>query len=282
MFLSCSKDHNKESIDWNEELIGIGFLYVHPDSLNILFSYNENPPLKTYHEQEFFLKNTTLSGDTLNIPNYRINPLFKTRNTIKADFDDSTYFRLEKDSSHLTLIKVIGRNIVPDTLYFKKSPTSKPRSLNYFNVSGFDLSGSYFIEIFKEDSINVWLKGSNYRSYFYEQIEFNETDLSYINSFLNLAIKNRYETMRFENFSIQGASQKEIFVYNDSVFEYDDSFLKYPTASMLVSYFRSKITLTEHRIENKNDLMELRPPFKTKRFSQYPVAVKPYDYTDKE
>lgn len=262
-----------EEIDWKKELVGIGYLGVHPDSLNLLFSYSPHSPHLTYSENEFFNKNTVIYGDTITIPNFLIHHLFGRLELGKKHIEDSSFFLLEKDSLLYKFKKIKGQDIVPNILYFQKSPTTYPNSFKYCKVNGLDISGQYAIEIIGKDSIKAWFKSSAYFQYLYEQYEFSETDHLFINSFLNLAIKNRYDTVGYYGLTIQGATMDETIIYNDSVFRYDLTFQRSPSASSIVGYFRQKINFAQHHKKQNEVGFDVVCPFKLKRFPDLPIAV---------
>jgi len=245
--------------------------------LNLLFSYSPHSPYQTYNENEFFNKNTIICGDTISIPNFRIHTLFGNIELDKKYIKDSSSFKLEKDSSLYKLTKINGQNIVPGTLYFKKSSTSFPNSFNYCKVKGWDNSGEYAIEIIGKDSLKAWFKSSVYFQHLYEQYELTETDHLFINSFLNLATKNRYDTVGHYGLTVQGESMDETVIYKDSIFRYDLTFQRYPSASILVSHFRQKINFAQHKKEKNEVGFDVISPFKFKRFSNLPIAVERSD-----
>jgi hypothetical protein len=163
---------------------------------------------------------------------------------------------------------------VPNTLYFEKSPTTFPKTFNYFSVKGWDNSGNYAIEINGKDSLKAWFKSNGSFQYIYEQYELTETDHLFINSFLNLAVKNRYDSIGYYGLTVQGESMDETIIYKDSIFSYDLTFQRYPTALSLVSYFRQKVNFAQHRKEENEIGFDVICPFKFKRVPNLPIAVK--------
>ncbi len=271
--MSCSeRDVEIKSKDWEKELIGVGFIGENPDSLVYPFSYypqNHQQPGKL---KEVFRLNSSISSDTISIPNtflYNLLSEVKLDNRITGE---SSTFKITKFESLYLFSKIIGFDFIPEIIYFDKAPNIYPEFLDYTFITGFDLLGRYEIEISKQDDIKVWLSSGAYSKYIFEQYETDHVDKLFINSVLNLSTEKRYDTISNDLFTC-GVSFLETSVYNDSLFKYNLNFYRKPSAGILVGYFRSKINDTIH---GKDEIStDIECPFDPKYFRNLPVAIKP-------
>lgn len=272
LLCSCSRKEEKlSSIDWGTELIGVGYIGKTPDSLRILFSYfphNYNQPEPLNKRYKVYPK---ISGDTITIQNIFLHDLFRNSEVENSVLNNFSRFLIREKGNLYKLTKLTGANVVPKVLYFKKYPNKFPEKFNYQMFDGMNALDSYAVEINGKDSIKVWLYGTPYHPYLYEQYTKNTIDDLFIGSYLNLICENRYDTTTIAGTIFCGTIMNELLVYNDSIFEYNTYFRRFPDGGILLDYFRSKIDSKQHGLNEFN--LDIKSPFKPKKYKNWPVAV---------
>lgn len=275
MIYSCESKINSIKKNWEKELIGVGYIGEKLDSLDIFFSYypfeNNQPELLNYQ----FRFNPTIKGDTIIFPNIVLLGLFENLKLNNRVFKDSSSFLISENKGFYKFTKINGHNIIPKVIFFKKYPNQYPKLFKYQAFNGFDKWGDFEVEINGLDSIKVWLNGSSFNPYLYEQDSKSEIDDRFISSYLNLVCENRYDTTTLKGVSFNGVSNNEIFVFNDSVYHYSTYFSRYPNAGILLNYFRSKIDKKIHSLKGNNS--EIKSSFKLKEFRDLPIAVQNWE-----
>lgn len=274
LLFSCSeKKEISCSTDWQVELTGVGYIGTHPDSLMALFSYYPYSNNQAYpHPKYRFQLYPKVSGDTITIPNSLLSEVFSNSNDDQAAPRDSSSFMIGQEGELFKFTKIAGDKIIPAFLYFKKYPTQYPKGSSYYLVEGTDNQGSFTIEVNGNDSLSVWLEGSPYGPYVYEQYKKSDIDDRFIGSYLNLVCDSRYDTITFGGTIFCGVIVDELLVYNDSVFDYSTYFHRIPDGGgVLLNYFRSKVEKETHSLKKFDMLLDC--PFEPKRFTNLPVAV---------
>jgi hypothetical protein len=135
---------------------------------------------------------------------------------------------------------------------------------------------SFKVEISGKDSIKVWLCGSPYNPYLFEQNVTDEVDKLFISSYLNMACDNRYDTTTLNDVHFNGVLVDETLVYNDSLFLYSTYFRRFPNGGVLLNYFRSKIDKKIHGLKEFD--LNNGSPFRTRKFRDLPIAVENLDF----
>lgn len=278
LLYSCSEDNELSSdTDWEKELIGVGYIGENPDSLYSLFSYypceNNQPELLN----NLFRYQPKINGDTIIFPNFVLYDLFRNMETDERISKDSSLFIISSYKRLYKFSKIDGHDFIPKTIYFNKYSNKYPKAFKYQAFSGFDRWDHFDIEINGKDSIKVWLKGSPYNPYLFEQKNKTKIDELFIGSYLNLVCENRYDTITFplQGAIFCGTSIGETLVYNDSTFKYSTYFRRSPGGGILVNYFRSKLNNKVHSREEFE--LDMRSPIKHMEFNELPVAVENWD-----
>lgn len=273
---SCSeKEKQSCTTDWQIELIGVGYIGKNPDSLNVLFSYfphSGNQPDQLKGHYKLYPK---ISGDTIIIQNNLLYNLFRNSDERNMISQNSSRFLIERDNNLYKFTKIKGHSSIPKVLYFKKYPNNYPKKFKYQVFDGMDAQDSYAIEINGKDSIKVWLKGSPYHPYIFEQYKKSEVDDLFIGSYLNLICDNRYDTTTFKGVIFCGVIMDELLVYNDSIFNYSTYFRRIPDGGILLNYFRSKVDKEKHLLDEFD--LNLDRPFKPRKFKKLPVAIENWE-----
>lgn len=276
LLCSCSeKEELLSPTDWQNELIGVGYLGDNPDSLSVLFSYFPHSGKQPDQLKGCYKLYPKISGDTITIQNSLLYDLFSNSDKINAISQDFSRFLIGREEKLYKFTKITGHRIIPDVLYLKKYPNNYPEKFKYQVFDGMDALDSYTIEINGKDSIKVWLKGSPYHPYIFEQYKKSEVDDLFIGSYLNLICDNRYDTMTFEGVIFCGVIMDELLVYNDSIFDYSTYFRRIPDGGLLLDYFRSKIDKKAHSIDEFD--LDQNCPFEPRKFNNIPVAIENWE-----
>jgi hypothetical protein len=272
--VSCSEQNEHvKTIDWNTELVGVGYIGKEPNSLNVLFSYypceNNQPELLNV----LFKLHPKISGDTIIFPNLLLHALFRNMEIDNRISKDTSSFKISSNNELYKFTKISGHGFVPETIYFKKYPNEYPINFKYQSFNGFDRWDSFDIEINGKDSISIWLKGNPHNPYLFEQKIKTKIDELFIGSYLNLVCDNRYDTITYplEEAIFCGSTIGETLVYNDSLFSYSTYFKRTPAGGILVNYFRSKLDKKVHSLEEFD--FNINSPLKERKFKALPVAV---------
>ncbi len=272
---SCEIKSNASKINWEKELIGVGYIGEKRDSLDILFSYypfeNNQPQLLN----NLFRFYPTIKGDTIIFPNILLEDFFRKMKIDEHIFNESSSFLISKTEGLYKFSKIKGHKVIPNEIYYKKYPNQYPKHFKYQAYKGFDKWDNFEIEINGLDSIKVYLYGSSFNPYVYEQETKSSIDDLFIASYLNLVSENRYDTITLNGVCMNGFSTDEIFVFNDSVFRYSTYFSRYPNAEILLNYFRSKIDKSIHSLKSYKS--ETKRSLKIKEFQHLPVAIENWE-----
>lgn len=198
---SCKRNESLQSkIDWENELIGIGFAGIKPDSLHTVFEYypckKNQPDFLTLN----YLYRTKISGDTISIPNFELNQLFWPQQ-YESKPEEVSLFKINHENGLFVFTKISGKDYIPQKVYFQKSPCKFPTGLIYDFISGSNIWGGYKIELDNANALKVHLKIRDYGSgsYTLEQDQMTEVDKKFIYSYLNLSCKKRYDTISLRN-----------------------------------------------------------------------------------
>jgi len=272
--VSCSeKNEHIKTVDWNTELVGVGYIGMEPNSLNVLFSYypseNNQPELLN----NLFKLRPKISGDTIIFPNLLLYDLFRNIEIDDRISNDTSIFKVSLFKGLYCFSKISGHDFIPERIYYKKYPNKYPKNFKYQSFSGFDRWDSFEFEINGKDSLKVWLKGSPYNPYLFQKEKKSVIDNLFIGSYLNFICDNRYDTTTY---SLKGAvfcetSIGETLVYNDSVFRYSTYFNRINSGGILVNYFRSKLDKKIHSIKEFD--LDIESPIKKRKFKHLPIAV---------
>lgn len=272
---SCTPKKKETGINWNKEIIGVGYAGWNKDSLTSLFFYfpcEGNQPERTQYEYKFW---PTIKGDTILFPNRFLRNLLKEKIDATENFiDDSTTFLISQEESLIQFNKISGSSKIPSKLYFKKYSNDFPDKFSYQYADGMNRYGNHEFEIIGENKFNAILKGSPFEPFYYRLNKLDSIDRLFVNSYLNLILPNRYDTIDFRNMGaiFCGVISDEKIVYNDSVFEYSTYFTRYPGSDILLHYLRSKVNMKEHGLKDF-DSVDKTSLIKSKDFNDLPVAI---------
>lgn len=236
--LSCSKNEKHDTKSWGTELIGVGYIGTNPDSLDKFFSYypiTTNQPGKL---KKYFALKTAVTGDTISIPNLFLYPLIDEMD--RSVLDQSSQFLIGKEDTLFVFSKINGEERIPSLIYFNKSPSDEfPDLLKSQHIKKSDLFGTCEVLITEKNNIKVCLSDG----YSYNIDTINNEDMLFVNSYLNLAIKNRCDTIstNFKGTFSPPIFMSEELMYNDTIYTYSQEFGREPGAFILVDYFRSKL-----------------------------------------
>lgn len=237
LLASCSgeKVHPKPptSIDWKEELFGVGLLGESLDSLNyVWFSFDVHPnsigQIEGHPDFRFRLP-YTIDGDTIKLDNHRV--LYYHFNSLedwrvkKEVFEDTSSFIISrKDSLSFQLDKLSGHDLVPKQLFIQLSPqTVNPKFLHADIRTGFASSPSNFKLSTYYDTTFLIMDSWKFDDIQSERmVELNEVDQRYIFSYINTLIKKRDEGKATDVICTLGYMYDIELAYDSLMYKYDN------------------------------------------------------------
>ena len=237
LLASCSGQKSRPkpstSIDWKEELFGVGLYGESLDSLNhVWYSFtidsNAIGQIKGHPDFRFTLP-YSIDGDTMIVDNHRF--LYRYFDTLsdwrlrKKIFNDTSSFLISRqDSITFKIDKLDGHDLVPEQLFIQLSSQSVDPKFFHADIRTFTASfpsdfhlSSYYDSSFLLVYCNLCDSLPNT-----SKVLLNDRDREYIFSYINTLIKKRDDGKATDIVCTLGYGYDIQLAYDSLMYEYDN------------------------------------------------------------
>lgn len=262
--LGCSVDHEnetKKTINWEEELFGVGLYGTHPDSLDQVwysFPINKNAvePIER-HPISQYKTPYIIKGDTLKMYNQFFYEYLKITNRreqeaavlIKRDsvMEDSSSFILSRlDSSYFKLKKIKGHTLVPEELFIQLSSLQLDPKFEHLEVrTGFASAPTDIHLSVYPDTAFLIMNCFNCDTLPERTVaQLEEDEIEFVHSFIKTLIKMRKKGHRSDYACTLGYGYKMTLAYDSLMYEYDNLSIFPVVPDILHQYLSNTIDIT--------------------------------------
>ena len=242
------------SIDWEEELFGVGFCGTNPDSLNSVWIYykvNPNSVVQQKTKSELRAKGpAVIENDKITISNYFYRQeigIVEDRIRLREFLLDSTTSRIEWSSNGMIMLtKLDGDSLIPNKMYIKMSSKElRPNFQNLdFNTGFANAKFNYRVSLFKDTALVV-AKRFSIRVNEQSLVIPNQKDLEFLHMFANTLVEKRNVASQSNIMCTYGYMYSMNLRYDSLEFNYDNLCTNKVVPDYVHSYFSNTIDSTQ-------------------------------------